>query len=260
MELESSYRPIDYVRSIAGIIVFFINIVIAMPIVVVLSVLSLGYLNNWLVENIGPAIANPPLAIIGINHEIRGAFPDYPAIYIINHSSTLDLLIILSLAIPKARFVAKWELQYNPIFFMLGRFTGQVFIQRKKSDDAVRRLQKSYDRMKHQQLSVMLAPEGSRKHPGIIGPFKKGPFRMAMDLNYPIVPIFIDGAIQLNPGGSLIAKEGTITSTIHDPISVEDWNLDNLEEKIAQVRARYLAWTGITEEENQRHAGTKRRS
>jgi 1-acyl-sn-glycerol-3-phosphate acyltransferase len=106
----------------------------------------------------------------------------------------------------------------------------------------------------------MLAPEGSRKHEGIIGPFKKGPFRMAMDIGYPVVPIFIDGAIRLNPGGSLIAKAGVITTTVHKPIPTDHWTLENMEDHIARIRAQYLAWTGITEEENQQHAGTKRRN
>jgi 1-acyl-sn-glycerol-3-phosphate acyltransferase len=260
MDSKPHYAPIDYIRSWLGTLVFFIDLVIALPIVICISILTLGYGNNFIVEHIGPLIAKPALAVIGIKHEIRGRYPDHPVIYIINHSSTLDLLIILALGMPNVRFVAKWELQYNPIFFLLGRVTGQVFIQRRKSDKAVKILQNAYDRMKRQQLSVMLAPEGSRKHPGIIGPFKKGPFRMAMDLDYPIVPIYIDGAIALNPGGSLIAKAGTIVSTIHEPEPVTHWTLDNLEEHIAAMRARYLTWAGITEEENERHAGTKRRN
>src|SRR5699024_1084505 len=120
-----------------------------------------------------------------------------------------------------------------------------VFIQRRKSEKAVAILQKTYHRIKSQQLSIMLAPEGSRKHPGVIGPFKKGPFRTAMDLNYPIVPIFFEGNRELSKGGTLIAKPGELTAHIHSPIDVSGWDLKNLDEHIANVRAKYLEWAGV---------------
>lgn len=240
----------DYFRSIAAILLFFINLLIATPLVILLSVISIGYLNNFIIEKIGPAISKPVLFVLGISLDIehKAPLPDQPAVYIINHSSTLDLLIILALGLPRIRFVAKYELQYNPLFFLLGRFTGQVFIVRQKTDKAVKKLQKTYNRIKRQRLSLLMAPEGSRKHEGVIGPFKKGPFRVAMDLELPIVPIFVDGAYQFNEGGSLISKSGTITTTIHQSIDTRYWSLDELEQRIDQIRDLYLQWAHIDED------------
>ncbi len=95
----------------------------------------------------------------------------------------------------------------------------------------------------------MMAPEGSRKHPGIIGPFKKGPFRMAMDLNYPIVPIYFEGNRELSKGGTMITKSGQVTAHIHEAIDVSDWTVDNLNEHIKEVRNRYLEWAGVENED-----------
>jgi 1-acyl-sn-glycerol-3-phosphate acyltransferase len=92
----------------------------------------------------------------------------------------------------------------------------------------------------------MMAPEGSRKHPGIIGPFKKGPFRMAMDLKYPIVPIFFEGNRNLSKGGTLITKTGKVTAHIHEPIDISDWSLEHLERHITEVRGKYVQWAGVT--------------
>jgi 1-acyl-sn-glycerol-3-phosphate acyltransferase len=160
------------------------------------------------------------------------------------------MLTILALGLPRVRFVAKWEFQYNPIFLVLGRLTGQIFIKREKSEEAIERLRKTYNRIQKQQLSILMAPEGSRKHPGIIGPFKKGPFRMAMDLDYPIVPIYFEGNRQLSKGNTLITKSGSLTAHIHPPIDLSNWTLDNLEENIIDVRKKYLHWAGISEEED----------
>lgn len=243
---------IEYVRSISSILVFFFMLLIATPVIILLLIISFGKMSNFVVEQIAPFIVKPAFFVAGIDFQIKLHCDEihYPAVYIINHSSTLDILTILALGLPKVRFVAKWQLQYNPIFFLLGRLTGQVFIRREKSDKAVQTLKENVDRIKQNGLTVMLAPEGSRKHPGIIGPFKKGPFRMAMDLNYPIVPIYFEGNRELSEGGFLITHSGKATAHIHKPIPTDDWKLENVEEKIEEIRNLYLYWAGVTEREN----------
>jgi 1-acyl-sn-glycerol-3-phosphate acyltransferase len=241
----------EYIRSILGIIVFFLMLLLFTPIILLLLIISFGRLSSFVVESIAPLIVKPVFWVAGLRFRIVKKMDPIPcpAVFIINHSSTLDILTILALGLPRVRFVAKWQLQYNPIFFILGHLTGQVFIRREKSEKAVATLKRNVDRLKRKKLSVMLAPEGSRKHPGIIGPFKKGPFRMAMDLGYPIVPIYFDGNRQLSSGGFLFTKTGNLTATIHPPVSTSDWTLDHLEEHIESVRRLYLDWSGISSEE-----------
>lgn len=244
---QSDLSILEYVRSIAAIIVFFLIFLIATPIILFLLIISLGKASNFIVESIAPLMVKPVFWISGISFdtELHANEIDSPAVFIINHSSTLDVLTILALGLPRVRFVAKWEFQYNPIFLLLGRLTGQIFIKREQSEEAIARLRKTCRRIKKQNLSVLMAPEGSRKHPGIIGPFKKGPFRMAIDLGYPIVPIYFEGNRKLNRGGTLITKSGQLTAHIHKPIDTSDWTVENLEEKIATVRQRYLEWAGV---------------
>jgi 1-acyl-sn-glycerol-3-phosphate acyltransferase len=243
--------PVEYLRSILGIFVFFVMLLLMTPVILLLLLISLGKLSNFVVETIAPIITKPVFWIAGIEFRVRRHVDPTPApaVYIINHSSTLDILTILALGLPRVRFVAKWQFQYNPLFFLLGRLTGQVFIRREKSDKAVQTLKKNRERLQRDRLSVMLAPEGSRKHPGVIGPFKKGPFRMAMDLDYPIVPIYFEGNRKLSEGGFLMARSGTITAHIHPPIDTSDWQIEQLEEHIAEVRKLYLNWAGVTDEE-----------
>lgn len=237
----------EYLRSLLAIAVFFLIFVIATPIILALLVVSFGKASNFVVEKIAPLMVRPVFWTSGISFDIKRHSNKItsPAIFIINHSSTLDVITLLALGLPKIRFVAKWEFQYNPIFLLLGRLTGQIFIKREKSDEAIQTLKKTYRRIRKNELSIMMAPEGSRKHPGIIGPFKKGPFRMAMDLGYPIVPIYFDGNRELSKGGTLITKSGQITAHIHEAVDLSDWTLDNLEQHIAEVRQRYIQWAGV---------------
>ncbi|REL24756.1 1-acyl-sn-glycerol-3-phosphate acyltransferase [Rhodohalobacter sp. SW132] len=236
--------PEQWVRTVLSMIVFFTLLLLVTPLVLFLLLISLGRLTNFIIEKVAPLLAYPVFFILGIQFSIEKHIRPLPspAVYISNHSSTLDLFCILALGLPRARFIAKWELQYNPLFFILGRLTGQVFIKRQNSEEAVQTLQKAYTRVRKQQLSIFAAPEGSRKHPGIIGEFKKGPFRTAMDLGYPIVPIYFEGNQALSNGGSLFTRKGTIKAHIHPPIDTSGWTLEELEERIAEVRSKYISW------------------
>jgi 1-acyl-sn-glycerol-3-phosphate acyltransferase len=247
-----SLRPIEYVRSILSIFLFFILLVIFTPVIFLLLILSFGKSANFVVENIAPLIVKPVFLTAGISFNVKMYCEEltYPAVFIINHSSTLDLLTILALGLPRVRFVVKWQLQYNPVFFILGHLTGQIFIKRESSDKAVQKLQKTYKRIKSKQLSVLMAPEGTRKHPDVIGPFKKGPFRMAMDLNYPIVPVYFEGNRELSSGGFLFARSGTCTAHIHPPVCTDNWRLENLERHISEIRKKYLEWAGALPEKS----------
>ncbi len=247
MAVKQQFTRIEYARSILSILFFFLLLIIFTPIILLLLILSFGKMSNFVVEKIAPVVAIPTLKIAGVNFRVKKhADPiPAPAVYIINHSSTLDILTILALGLPRVRFVAKWELQYNPIFFILGRLTGQVFIRRKQSDKAVETLKKNVKRIRNNNLTVMLAPEGSRKHPGVIGPFKKGPFRMAMDLQYPIVPIYFEGNRELSTEDFLITRSGTCTAHIHPAIDTSEWEVENINDHINDVRNLYLKWAGV---------------
>lgn len=248
--MTTSPSPLTYIRSIASMLVFLVMFAIGTPIAVVLGILTLGRSSNFVVKYLGPAMVYPVLFVAGIRLKTMNHGFDFsrPAIFIINHSSTLDLFTMVALGLPRIRFVAKWEIQYNPLFFIIGRATGQIFIKRQNRDHSIATLQKAYIKLKKHDLSIMVAPEGSRKHEGIIGPFKKGAFRMAMDLQYPIVPIYFEGSHSLSLGGSLLTNPGVVTAHIHPAIETGSWKAETIDEHIAEVRALYLNWAGVIEE------------
>lgn len=209
----------------------------------VASVLTFGTTQNLIFEKIYAPTARLVLLINGVRLAIRGiASGGRPVVYIVNHSSTLDLFIIAGLGLPNTRYVAKYEFLYNPVFLILGKATGQIFIKRHEKEKAIGTLQREYKKIQKCGYSLLVAPEGTRKHEGIIGPFKKGAFRIALDLGYPILPIHIKGARDLCPGGSLVVRPGTVQVTFHEPIDTATWSLDTLDQHIESLRNRYLAW------------------
>lgn len=242
----------DYLRSISSLLVFFILLLILTPLLLLMLIFSFGKLSSFIIENVASTIAKISLFVSGVRFTVKKHVDPIPspAVYIINHGSTLDVLTILAIGLPNVRFVAKWQFQYNPLFLILGRLTGQVFIRREKSEKAVNTLKKSVARITKQKLSLLMAPEGSRKHEGIIGPFKKGPFRMAIELNYPVVPIYLEGNSTLSPGAFMITRNGDATAHIYPPIDTTNWTAEQLDDQIKKVRSMYLEWAGVDSNKN----------
>jgi putative phosphoserine phosphatase/1-acylglycerol-3-phosphate O-acyltransferase len=86
----------------------------------------------------------------------------------------------------------------------------------------------------------MIAPEGTRVDTTSVGPFKKGPFRMAMAVGIPIVPIVIRNAEIIAARNSTTMNPGTVDVAVFPPISVSDWTVDTLADRIAEVRQLFV--------------------
>lgn len=233
---------VTFLRSIFLIAVTSLTLAGGMILLTLMSLVTLGQAQSFITHIFSRAIGHLVLFFASVKVVFVGAPIAHPAIYIANHSSTLDLFLILILGLPKVRYVAKYELLYNPFFGIMGALTGQIFIKRQDVERAVATLHRAYERIRRRGLSLFVAPEGTRQESGKIGPFKKGAFRMAMDLQYPIVPIHFAGARQLCPGKTLAVTPGTVTIRFHPAIDTSAWTRENLDEEIAKIRNDYISW------------------
>ncbi|RFD24980.1 HAD-IB family hydrolase [Mycobacterium uberis] len=162
-----------------------------------------------------------------------------PAVFIYNHRNQIDPLIAGALVRDNWIAVAKKELAKNPIIYALGKLTDGMFIDRDDPVSAVGTLHAVEDRAR-KGLSILMAPEGTRFDTTEVGPFKKGPFRIAMAVGIPIVPIVIRNAEIVAARNSHAINPGMVDVAVLSAIPVDDWTLDALPEHIAEVRQLYL--------------------
>ena len=162
-----------------------------------------------------------------------------PAVFIFNHRNQADPVIVGALIRDNWVAVGKKELQGDPIMGTLGKVLDSVFIDRDNPAAAVESLHQVEERAR-QGLSIMIAPEGTRLDTTSVGPFKKGPFRMAMAVGIPIVPIVIRNAEIIAARNSTTMNPGTVDVAVFPPISVADWTVDTLSDRIAEVRQLYV--------------------
>ncbi|HXO52298.1 MAG TPA: HAD-IB family hydrolase/lysophospholipid acyltransferase family protein, partial [Mycobacterium sp.] len=116
-----------------------------------------------------------------------------PAVFIFNHRNQVDPIIAGRLVSDNFTSVGKKELENDPIVGTMGKIMDAAFIDRDDPKKAVEGLRK-VEQLARKGLSILIAPEGTRLDTTEVGPFKKGPFRIAMSAGIPIVPIVIRNA------------------------------------------------------------------
>ncbi len=182
------------------------------------------------------------LATTGVHINIIGKenlTAQRPAVFIFNHRNQVDPVIVGALVRDNWTAVGKKELAKDPIMGTIGKAMDAAFIDR---DDAVSAVESLHEveELARKGLSIVIAPEGTRVDTTEVGPFKKGAFRIAMAVGIPIVPIVIRNAEILAARNSSTINPGTVDVAVFPPMSVQDWTLETLPERIAEVRQLYL--------------------
>jgi len=194
-------------------------------------------------EIIGSRLGRLVLRIWGIRLALHGDIPrvNRQVVYISNHTSTLDLFVLIGLCLPNTRFFLSGFLRkFIPIGIM-GYLMGIFYTCPQSQPEKRRKIFKDASRvLKQTGESVYLSPEGERVTTGEIGHFNKGSFHLAMDLQAPIIPIYIQIPKEMNFGKEWNATPGVINVSFEQPLFTESWKLAELEVHRDSVRDIYV--------------------
>jgi putative phosphoserine phosphatase/1-acylglycerol-3-phosphate O-acyltransferase len=162
-----------------------------------------------------------------------------PAVFIFNHQSGLELILLLKMLRRDFTGIAKQELRHNPVFGPLFSASGVVFVDRSNTVKAIEALEPAVEALK-QGRSLIIAPEGTRSKTPTVGPFKKGAFHLAMQAGVPVVPIVFRNVLDALPKGAAIVRPAVVEAVVLPPIDTSSWTLDSLEDEIAAIRSQYV--------------------
>jgi putative phosphoserine phosphatase/1-acylglycerol-3-phosphate O-acyltransferase len=181
-------------------------------------------------------------SLAGIDLRVEGEehlWSHRPAVFIFNHQSALDVVLMLKLLRRDMTGVGKQEIRRNPIFGPLFGAAGMVFIDRADSAKAIETLKPVVEALR-QGRSLVIAPEGTRSPTPRLGRFKKGAFRMAMQAGAPIVPVVFRNVLDALPRDALIVRPATVEAVVLPPIDTSSWTVESLDDEIRAIRTRYL--------------------
>lgn len=138
--------------------------------------------------------------------------PDKPMIFIANHQSFLDMVVLSSLPW-NMKWVSKDGLFKVPVLNIYLRLAGHVSVKR-GTTAALRALNKLKPYLAD-NLSVMLFPEGTRSRSGRLLKFKSGAFMLSKETNIPVQPVLISGTRDVMKPDTWVANfRGTMTATL----------------------------------------------
>ncbi len=219
---------------------------ILMPLVVILTLLfstltmiasvliSPRFASRTVASGWGRLLARlTPLSVTVKGHQHAERQRSY--VVVCNHQSAVDILVVYGWLKLDLKWVIKQELRKVPGLGIACEKVGHIFIDRKNPDQARQCIKDALDRL-GDGVGILYFPEGTRSPDGKLLPFKKGPFRTAIEQQLPVLPVTLTGTRDILPPKSLNPFPGHTEMVIHPAIETEGMSLTDTEDLLNRAR------------------------
>ncbi len=157
-------------------------------------------------------------------------------LFIANHQSNFDILLLLSkLPVPKG-FVAKVELSKLPFINKWMEKIHCLFMDRNDIKQSAEIIIQGIKQLKN-GINMVVFPEGTRSKTGKVGEFKAGSFKLATKSKALIVPLTIDGTRNIMEANNYKIKPANVNLYIHPPIDVSTLTKEEIAELPEKVKS-----------------------
>ena len=177
-------------------------------------------------------------ALAGVDLQVQGEqylWSHRPAVFIFNHQSAVEMLLLCKLLRRDFVGIAKKELERHPLFGPIFAATGTIFVDRFNHEQAVHALAPAIAALRR-GTSIVIAPEGTRSSTPTLGKFKKGAFHLAMAAKRPLVPIVFRNTLDGLPKHGLVLRPAIVEVVVHKPIATTAWKHKDLNRHVDEVR------------------------
>lgn len=132
---------------------------------------------------------------LGIRIEAEGAgdVPSGALVYVSNHQSLLDILVLGAVLPGDFRWAAKRSVMNIPFLGWHLRLAGHVPVDRRGSKHSAQSVVDRFVTVLQSGKPLLVFPEGTRSDTAQMRPFKDGAFRAAVRADAPVVPVAIEG-------------------------------------------------------------------
>jgi len=141
-----------------------------------------------------------------------------------NHSSSLDIPLMLGFTPIWLVPIAKKELRWIPFLGWAMKLAGHIFIDRSNHEKAMDSINKIKNSIKKRPRSILLFPEGSRTNNGQLRRFKTGGLTLGIKTKLDIIPVLISGTYRSLKKGSVKFSRNLLTIDFGTPIKVENYS------------------------------------
>jgi len=168
-------------------------------------------------------------------------------VVVANHLSTLDIMVCF-LAVPlPIRYLAKKELFRIPLLAQAMRAVGIIEVDRAARSSIHASVNRQAQDLIAHSRSLIIYPEGTRPRDGVMKPFKKGAFTMAISGRLPILPLSIHGTYEAAVPGKPWFHGGAVTAIVEPPIPTEGMTASDavpLRDRVREIIAKRVSDLG----------------
>jgi len=158
-------------------------------------------------------IVGCPLTVVG-----RANLTQFSSmIFVANHASYIDALVLITILPDNVAFVGKKELFKLPLLRTILKKLQMLTVDRIDFSQNVTDIRRIGQTLKDNR-SIFMFPEGTFTYATGLRPFKQGAFKIAVDLEKPICPIAIQGTRAILRDTYWLPRPGAIKVTIGKPI------------------------------------------
>ena len=178
------------------------------------------------------------------------ADPRRPFVAVSNHQSNADIPLISRLPW-EMKWVAKQALFGVPFLGWEMRLAGDIPVDRRNPESRAAVLVRARAALAR-RCSVMFFAEGTRSRDGRVKAFQDGAFRLAVEMQVPVLPIAVDGTMNALPTQGWIFGRATCRVHVFSPIETAGMTVDDVPALRAHVRQTIIdqvaAWRGVLPE------------
>lgn len=157
-----------------------------------------------------------------------------PAVYIANHSSFLDILMVTMIHPKLVLLTNKWVWR-SPVFGKIVRMA-EYYPVANGAEDSIEPLRDLVNR----GYGIIVFPEGTRSYDDTIHRFHKGAFYIAEQLQLDIVPLVMHGVHYTMEKGDFLLKNGTTTMSMLSAIKPSDTSVGAGYSQRGKMISRYF--------------------
>ncbi len=209
------------------------------------ALLTLFQTRRFYTECMAAPLGRWMLQLWGVRVRVHGVPVNFPAqcVFISNHTSTIDVFVLIAMALPNTRFFLSGFLRKIPPLGLIGYLIGIIWtVPQSFPERRVKIFKRAESLLRRTGESVYLSPEGERITTGEVGHFNKGSFHLAMSLGAPIVPFYIATPPEVDPGIGNCAGPGLVNVYFKPAIDTASWQLDALVANKERIRDQFVEW------------------
>ncbi len=160
---------------------------------------------------------------------------DASYVFIANHQGAFDIFLVYGFLNHNIKWMQKIGLRKLPFVGKASEIAGHVFVDNSSiasRRDSIVEAKKVIEG----GVSIIMFPEGSRTKNGELSPFRRGAYKVAIDMELPIVPVTINGPFDIMRVKTLTLNPGKLELTIHKPIPTANLDTDDIPALMEQTK------------------------